>query len=55
MPNNFAQEAQEIVRRNPEGVYYYKKFGNPIEKAIAEVFLEAAVEKSEYAMAAEKI
>jgi len=55
MPNNFAQEAQEIVRRNPEGVYYYKKFGNPIEKAIAEVFLEAAIEKSEYAMAAEKI
>lgn len=55
MSNNFVQEAQDIVCRNPEGVYYYKKFGNPIEKAIAEVFLEAAVEKSEYAMAAENV
>jgi len=46
MPSNFVQEAQEVVRRNPEGIYYYKKFGNSLEKAIAETVLEAAETKS---------
>jgi hypothetical protein len=27
MPNNFAQEAQDIVRKNPDSVHYFLKFG----------------------------
>jgi hypothetical protein len=45
MPNNFAQEAQDIVHRNLDSVHYFVEFGSPLEKAIAEIFLEAAGKK----------
>jgi hypothetical protein len=42
MNATFQSEAREFIRRNPDSVQYLVKHGIPLEKAIAETFLETA-------------
>ena len=39
-----ATTAQDIVKRHPESIKYVLKHGQPLEKAMVEVVLEAAGE-----------
>lgn len=42
----FQEEAREFVRRNPDSIEYFAKFGSPLEKAVVKTLTEAAGEQS---------
>ncbi len=42
MTSKFKKEAQQLVQICRESIDYFVRFGTPFEKAIAQVFLEAA-------------
>lgn len=42
MNQNFQREASDFIRRNMDSAQYFAKHGSPLDKAIAQIFLEAA-------------